>query len=64
MSQTVLLFVVGHRPLAFLMGQALYLVTPLADLLGFATFNQVAQLLSRPEAIVWLEQALQERCEP
>ena len=63
LSHTLLLFLAGHRPLAFVASQGLYLVTPLADLLGVPALDRFAQLLSQPEGIRWLEQALQEERE-
>ncbi|MFN8488543.1 MAG: hypothetical protein U0350_13165 [Caldilineaceae bacterium] len=53
-----LLFVVSHRPCAFLTGQLLYVVAPLAALLGFSACQEWAALLSQPEGVLWLEQAL------
>jgi hypothetical protein len=48
MSAPLLLFASSHAPLAFLAGQALYLVAPLADLLGWPTPHVWAAQLSRP----------------
>ena len=61
LSHTVLLFLAGHRPLAFIIGQGLHLFAPLAELVGFATAERFAHLLSQPEGITWLEQALQKQ---
>ncbi len=44
-----LLFVAGHRPLAFLLGQTLLIVQPLAALLGLDHLGPWGQLLSQPE---------------
>ena len=60
-SHTMLLFLAGHRPLAFMMGQGLYLLAPLADLMGFAAPERFARLLSQPEGLAWLEQVLQKQ---
>lgn len=61
LSHAVLLFLAGHRPLAFVIGQGLYLLTPFAELIGFGTAERFAQLLSQPEGVAWLEQALREQ---
>lgn len=45
----VLLFVAGHRPLAFLLGQALLIMQPLAALLGLDRLGPWGQMLSRPD---------------
>jgi hypothetical protein len=44
----LLLFVAGHRPLAFFAGQLLYAVEPLGALLGLPTWSRWAALLSDP----------------
>ncbi len=44
-----LLFVAGHRPLAFLLGQALLIMQPLAALLGLDRLGPWGQLLSQPD---------------
>jgi hypothetical protein len=46
-----LLFVVSHKPLAFLAGQMLYLIEPLADILDIEACAELAALLSEPEAV-------------
>ncbi|MFN8445703.1 MAG: hypothetical protein U0175_33235 [Caldilineaceae bacterium] len=61
LSHALLLFLAGHRPLAFIVGQGLYLFTPLAELVGFAKAERFAQLLSQPEGMAWLEQALRDQ---
>lgn len=47
------LFVLGHRPLAFVAGQMILLLDPVAGLLGFAAWDRWAgpwaNLLSRPD---------------
>ena len=50
MSTPLLLFVSGHAPLAFIAGQALYVVAPLASLLGWDTPQAWAATLSLPHA--------------
>ena len=54
-----LLFVAGHRPLAFVVGQLLYLAAPLATLLGQERLMGWALLLSDPDGAALLESALQ-----
>jgi len=48
-----LLFAAGHRPLAFVTGQMLHLLNPLAGLLGLSGWDGEAQgwaeLLSQPD---------------
>lgn len=44
----LLLFVAGHRPLAFFAGQLLYAAEPLGALLGLPAWTQWAALLSDP----------------
>lgn len=44
-----LLFLDGHRPLAFLLGQTLLLIQPLAALLGLDRLGPWAELLSEPD---------------
>lgn len=53
-----LLFVMSHRPCAFMTGQLLYVIAPLAALLGFSGCQAWAALLSQPEGVQQLEQAL------
>ncbi len=54
----LLLFVAGHRPLAFACGQTLYAMQPLAELLGVDACGELAADLSRPESARSLEAAL------
>jgi hypothetical protein len=49
MSTPLLLFVSGHAPLAFIAGQALYVVAPLATLLGWDAPQAWAAALSLPK---------------
>lgn len=51
----LLLFLAAHRPLAFLLGQAMHLLTPLASLLGTHVWIEWATLLSHPSGPVHLE---------
>lgn len=44
-----LLFLAGNRPLAFLIGQTLLTLQPLAALLGLDRLGPWAELLSHPE---------------
>jgi hypothetical protein len=43
------LFLAGHRPLAFFVGQLLYLTAPLALLAGWDGVNRWAAWLSAPD---------------
>lgn len=58
MSAPVLLFVASHRPLAFVLGQMLHVANPMADLLGWSGCNDWANILSEPDGLSTLEQAL------
>jgi hypothetical protein len=53
-----LCFVLGCRPLAFVIGQGLYLFEPLAALLGVSTWRQWAELLADPTALQHIEERL------
>jgi len=54
----LLLFVAGHRPLAFALGQTLHVMHPLAALLGVDGCNARADDLSAPAGARRLETAL------
>jgi len=58
MSAPVLLFLASHRPLAFVLGQMLHVANPMADLLGWSGCNDWANILSEPDGLSTLEQAL------
>lgn len=58
LTNAALLFVAGHRPLAFVVGQGLYLIAPVAELLGAEHVDALAQLLSREDGVEQLESAL------
>jgi hypothetical protein len=58
LSTAVLLFVAGHRPLAWLGAQALHLATPWADLLGLPGWADWATLLERPDGLLLIEDYL------
>lgn len=58
MATPVLLFLAGHRPLAFVMGQLLHVAAPMADLLGWTGCDDWATILSEPDGPSTLEQAL------
>ncbi|HXF62239.1 MAG TPA: hypothetical protein VNK95_11525 [Caldilineaceae bacterium] len=58
LATPLLLFLVGHRPLAFLVGQMLYVAAPLGALLGWEDLDGWAALLSAPDATRRLESAL------
>ncbi len=51
LTTPVLLFIAGHRPLAFFAGQLLYLFAPLALLAGWEGVNRWAELLSDPDPL-------------
>lgn len=58
LAMPLLLFLVGHRPLAFFTGQMLYVAAPLGALLGWENLDGWATLLSAPDATRRLESAL------
>jgi len=58
MALPVLCFIAGHRPLAFVTGQLLYLVAPLAALLDQPICSEWAALLSHPQGARLLEEHL------
>lgn len=58
MALPVLCLVASHRPLAFVTGQLLYLVAPLAALLGQPICSEWAALLSHPQGIKLIEERL------
>lgn len=58
LTTPLLLFLAGHRPLAFFAGQALYMAAPLAALAGWRGAAAWADLLSMPDTLHTLEQAL------
>ena len=60
LTRPCLLFVVSHRPCAFVVGQLLYLIAPLAAILGQSAWQEWAALLSQPQGAAWLEQRLAE----
>lgn len=67
MALPALLMVVGHRPLAFIGGQLLYVLAPLAAILGISACGHWAELLSEPGGTARLEQLLEQmtdECEP
>lgn len=58
LATPALLFLAAHRPLAFLTGQALHGLQPLAELLNVDVCGEVAAVLSAPNAAHRLEVAL------
>jgi len=54
----VLLFLTGHRPLAFAAAHVLALAAPVADLLGQRSVMQWAEILSTADGLAHLEAAL------
>ena len=49
LTTPLLLLLASHRPLTFVTGQLLYLIAPLGLLLGWATIQDWATLLSAPD---------------
>ena len=63
LTAPALLFLAGHRPLAFATGQLLAVVAPLAALLGQSVVGDWAELLSDPAGPSQLEQLLGSQAE-
>lgn len=61
MAETVLLFLAGHRPLAFVAGQALCVLSPVASLVGVAAVGEWSAILSDPHGPGLLADALEAR---
>ncbi|MEM7131688.1 MAG: hypothetical protein AAF702_35570 [Chloroflexota bacterium] len=57
----LLLFVVGHRPLAFVVGQLLHMGTPSAVMMGWPHLQHWAILLSHPHGPGLVERAFLQR---
>ncbi len=53
-----LLLIAGHRPLAFIAGQTLYLAAPVGVMLGFDGWTDWAKALSDPQGTDQLLEAL------
>lgn len=64
LTTPLLLFLIGHRPLAFFAGQMLYAVAPLAALLGLPQTGAWAEWLSAPNAVQVVEAELSARAHP
>ena len=60
MLTPALLLLAGHRPLAFVVGQLLYGLAPVAALFGLAGCQDWARLLSDPHGAAQLQQALED----
>ena len=54
----ILLFLAGHQPLAFSVGQMLYAVAPLLSLLNIQGVTEWAALFSEPGGLSKLQQVL------
>jgi hypothetical protein len=54
-----LLLLAGHKPLAFVAGQVLYGLAPIAALLGAQSLQAWAALLSAPDGPAQLQRALE-----
>lgn len=63
LGQPVLLFAAGHRPLAFVLGQCLHGLAPLAEIVGWDGCSAWATLLSHPDGAAFLEESLHDRIE-
>ncbi len=59
LSGPLLLFMAGHRPLAFVASQLLTLVAPTAALIGYPELQEWAELLSDPHSLDRLEHTLE-----
>lgn len=64
LATTALLFLTGHRPLAFVTGQLLHVAAPAATLLGIDRCTTWATFLSDPAGAARLEQALHHAAQP
>ena len=64
LAAPALLYLAGHRPLAFAAGQLLALAAPLAAVLGLPHTMEWARLLSTPEGVHSLQAALAEERTP
>ena len=58
LTTPALLFLAGHRPLAFVAGQMLHLTAPVGTMLGFDSWSAWAELLSDPQGPERLLEAL------
>lgn len=61
LAAPALLYLAGHRPLAFAAGQLLALAAPLAAVVGLRQTMAWAHLLSTPEGVDLLQAALESR---
>jgi hypothetical protein len=59
LAEVALPFLMGHRSLAFALGQTMHLLAPLAGLVGISQWTSWATLLSKPNAAAfWLGEEL------
>ena len=58
LTDAALLFLTGHRPLAFAIGQGLHLLAPVAALAGIDTLDELGSLLSRSDGTAILHDVL------
>jgi hypothetical protein len=63
LATPALLYLAGHRPLAFAAGQLLAVAAPLAAVLGAGGVMDWARLLSAPEGVDQLQAALHNAAE-
>ncbi len=55
MTTPALLFIMGYRPLGFVLGQMLYVTAPMFEMLGSTGCTELAAFLSEPDSMVRLE---------
>ena len=58
LTDAALLFLTGHRPLAFAIGQGLHLLAPVAALAGIEALDELGNILSRSDGTAILHDAL------
>lgn len=58
LTAPALLYLAGHRPLAFVAGQMLHIAAPIGGMLGFDALDSWATLLSDPQGPDRLLEAL------
>lgn len=61
MADAALLFLAGHRSLAFVAGQGLHLLSPIAMLAGFEEVDKFASLLTERNGLAQLERQLKQK---
>lgn len=61
LTQPLLLFLAGHRPIAFAVGQVLILGSPIGAMFGWHAIADWADLFSHPNGPSQLEQLLRQQ---